>query len=127
MFVIAAIALTMALSTEMYAQNGKGNPKAPKTNWVDANNDGVCDNYTGTPKMNKGTVKPNFVDADGDGVCDNNTGTGSGKGRRTNFVDADGDGVCYNTGTAVSQRSQLRDGSGTGTQTGGGMRKRGNK
>lgn len=51
------------------------------TGFVDADDDGICDNCTGT----------GFVDVDGDGICDNCTGT--------NFVDADGDGICDNDGT----------------------------
>ncbi len=94
---IAVVGMLVFFGTEMYAQGGKGKSSAPKTNWVDANGDGICDSYTGTPKMNKGAVKPNFVDADGDGVCDNNT-SGTGNGKKTNFVDADGDGVCDNVG-----------------------------
>jgi hypothetical protein len=122
--ILAVVILAVSLNSDLFAQGGKkGNPNSPKTNWVDANGDGVCDNYTGSPKMNHGKVKPNFVDADGDGICDNNTGTLKGNGRRLNFVDADGDGVCDNVGTAVPQ--QLQDGSGVGTKTGG--RRRGNK
>lgn len=107
--VLIAIAGMMVLfSNEIYAQNGKGKSSAPKTNWVDANGDGVCDSYTGTPKQNKGAVKPNFVDADGDGICDNNK-TGTPRGNRANFVDADGDGVCDNAG----QCQPKLDGSGS--------------
>ena len=116
MMILAALILTVALSSEMYAQNGKGSANAPRLSWVDANNDGICDNYTGTPKQNKGVVKANFVDADGDGVCDNQ-GTNSGKGKRQNFVDADGDGVCDNAGsaTATSTRTRAKDATGTGS------------
>lgn len=42
----------------------------------------------------------NFVDADGDGICDNYDSNGNGCGRRSGcgkgYVDADGDGVCDN-------------------------------
>lgn len=116
MMLLAALILTVAMSSEMLAQNGKGSANAPRLSWVDANNDGICDNYTGTPKQNKGVVKANFVDADGDGVCDNQ-GTNSGRGKRQNFVDADGDGVCDNAGTATatSTRTRAKDASGTGT------------
>ncbi len=42
----------------------------------------------------------NFVDADGDGVCDNYSHNSNGCGRHSNcgkgYVDADGDGVCDN-------------------------------
>jgi hypothetical protein len=126
MMILAVVALTVTFSSTTFAQGGKGNGKALKTNWVDVDNDGVCDNYTGTAKMNRGAVKPNFVDADGDGVCDNNTGTPKGQGRRANFVDADGDGVCDNVGTAPANQ-QLQDGTGTSTGTKTGFRRRGNK
>jgi len=114
MMLLAALILTVAMSSEMFAQNGKGSANAPRLSWVDANNDGICDNYTGTPKQNKGVVKANFVDADGDGVCDNQ-GTQSGKGTRANFVDADGDGVCDNTGSATATKTRAKDASGTGS------------
>lgn len=40
----------------------------------------------------------NYVDADGDGVCDNYGNYGNGCGRRSGcgYVDADGDGICDN-------------------------------
>ena len=44
----------------------------------------------------------NFVDADGDGICDN-YGTGAGRGNGAGFVDADGDGVCDNYGTGAGR------------------------
>jgi hypothetical protein len=50
---------------------------------------------------------PGFVDADGDGVCDNyqagvcpGGGCERGNGRGTGFVDEDGDGTCDYRGTA---------------------------
>lgn len=100
--VLTVIALTLAIfGTELMAQGGKGKGKsnAPKTNWVDANGDGVCDNV-GTAGTNNGAVRPNYIDADGDGICDNANGT-TGKGQRLNFVDANGDGVCDNAGTGT--------------------------
>ncbi len=54
--------------------------------YVDADNDGVCDNIGKCP---------GYVDADGDGICDNRA-LSHVKGR--NFVDADGDGICDNIG-----------------------------
>lgn len=84
----------------LYAQGGKrGNPNAPRyyrnCQFVDANNDGICDN---------------FIDANGDGKCDNCRGQGlcdgtgvrnargknRGMGQGRNFVDANGDGICDN-------------------------------
>lgn len=77
--------------------------------YVDADGDGVCDNY-GSGYCGNGA---GYVDADGDGVCDNRgTGNGIGNGAgvhhgygpsstadRPGYVDADGDGVCDNRGT----------------------------
>lgn len=61
--------------------------------YVDADGDGVCDNY-GSGYCGNGA---GYVDADGDGVCDNR---GSGYcGNGAGYVDADGDGVCDNRGT----------------------------
>lgn len=60
-------------------------------NYVDADGNGVCDNYgTGCGR--------NYVDADGDGVCDY-YGTGTGR----YYVDANGDGVCDNYGTGCGR------------------------
>ena len=56
--------------------------------YVDADNDGVCDNIG---------ERPGFVDEDGDGVCDNRGIRGFG-GYARNFVDVDGDGICDNFG-----------------------------
>lgn len=46
-----------------------------------------------------------FLDADGDGICDNyNTGScGTGAGRGAGYVDADGDGICDNYAAGASQ------------------------
>lgn len=55
----AALVLTAGLSAAAFAQADiatPANPDAPRLAYVDADNDGTCDN---------------FVDADGDGVCDN--------------------------------------------------------
>ena len=78
----------------------------------------------------------NFVDADGDGVCDNwGSGNqrlrtpGCGLGQGAGFVDADGDGVCdnWNGQGAGVQRGQGRglgqgqgQGHGNGNGNGGG-------
>lgn len=44
-------------------------------------------------------VSSNFVDKDNNGVCDNRT-TRNGNGRGANFVDKNGDGVCDNRADA---------------------------
>ena len=53
----------------------------------------VCASGAMAAGMGRGA---NFVDADGDGVCDNYAEGGRGMGRGANFADADGDGVCDN-------------------------------
>ena len=87
----AALVLSMAVTGAFAAGYGNGRGH----NFVDANGDGVCDNYgTGTGRGQY------FVDANGDGVCDN-YGTGCGRGQY--FVDANGDGVCDNYGTGCGR------------------------
>ena len=80
---------------------GAGGGAGGGIGFVDANQDGINDN---------------FIDADGDGVCDlTGLPVGSGgfidvneDGVNDNFVDADGDGLCDLTGLPV----------GTGTGSG---------
>ena len=110
-------------------------------NFVDADGDGVCDNWGSgnqrlrTPGCGLGQGA-GFVDADGDGVCDNwGSGNqrlrtpGCGLGQGAGFVDADGDGVCdnWNGQGAGVQRGQGRglgqgqgQGHGNGNGNGGG-------
>ena len=70
--------------------------------YVDADGDGVCDNYgTGVGRA--------FVDADGDGVCDN-----YGAGNAGCYLDTDGDCVCDNyPGSELGQGTGGAAGSGT--------------
>ena len=77
--------------------------------YVDRNNDGVCDNYgVGNCANGQGSC-PGYADADGNGVCDNYAngcgngrgsgyGCGNGNGGGAGYVDADGDGICDNYG-----------------------------
>lgn len=79
--------------------------------YVDLDNDGVCDNYgTGNGTGGQGSCA-GYVDADGDGICDNygngygcgngqgnGNGYGPGNGNGAGYVDADNDGVCDNYG-----------------------------
>lgn len=79
--------------------------------YVDLDNDGVCDNYgTGNGTGGQGSCA-GYVDADGNGVCDNyangcgngrgsgyGCGNGNGNGGGAGYVDADGDGICDNYG-----------------------------
>ncbi len=98
-----AFILTFVMSADTFAQGrGKGMKTGTGQKWVDANGDGICDN---------------FVDANGDGINDNpqgyraGSGTGvKGKGQGVGRFGAKS-GVC--DGTAKGRR-----GLGTGNTTG---------
>lgn len=79
--------------------------------YVDRNNDGVCDNYGVGKGANGQGSCAGYADADGNGVCDNyangcgngrgsgyGCGNGNGNGGGAGYVDADGDGICDNYG-----------------------------
>jgi len=97
---ITGLAL-MALTTLASAQNqGTGqrqqNQNGREFAWVDADKDGVCDNY-GTQKSSgcKGNGQGNGKGMgqgrnQGMGPC----GTGEGRGDKKNFVDTDKNGIC---------------------------------
>lgn len=84
-----AIALLIGSGEQTNAQGKTATKNCNTTRTVDANGDGVCDN---------------FVDANGDGINDNqgqnctNKGMeqGKGQGRHARMIDANGDGVCDN-------------------------------
>ena len=86
--IVALVALSVGVAAAQYGQDGG----ADGARYVDADNDGACDNIGD---------RPGFVDADGDGVCDNGD-CGRGRGGcgcgDMEFVDEDGDGVCDNIG-----------------------------
>ena len=71
--------------------------------FVDADGDGICDNWSGASGQSQGQGA-GYVDANGDGVCDNWSGAAGqgqgwghhGCGAGCAYVDADGDGVCDN-------------------------------
>ena len=80
--VTAALTFTFSLETmSIFAAAPAGG-----RNFIDSNNDGICDNYG---------MYCQFIDEDGDGICDyyNNWGA-CGKG--LGYVDEDGDGICDN-------------------------------
>jgi hypothetical protein len=78
--IIMTIALAVIFSTQVYSQAAettKAKASDPKTteqaksttgNFVDKNNNGVCDNFEAHGKSGQGK---NFVDKNGDGKCDN--------------------------------------------------------
>lgn len=112
--VIIALAL-VAMTGTVAAQNAE-KKEAPTTqtqgrNYVDANNDGVCDNFKeGTCKGNGQGLRDGSGRKNGQGLKDgsgrkNGQGKGMGKGKRDgtgngagkgNFVDANNNGVCDN-------------------------------
>lgn len=71
-----AFALTLGTSNAYAARANnyvnKSSYRVERPNYVDDNNDGICDNYV---------ERPNYVDNNNDGICDN-IGTQSGCGRR---------------------------------------------
>lgn len=99
---------------------------APQTGFLDANNDGICDNCGN--ELGKNTDAPNYIDENKDGVCDHfgtdeqGQGQGQMQGMRgrmqqmmgrmqqgqgnvqgQNYADANNDGVCDNLGTGTQQ------------------------
>lgn len=81
---IMAVTTVVGISMATYAFAGYGNQFFKNNvNYVDANGDGVCDNYR---TMGKGI---NYVDTNGDGVCDNNVNNvcpKNGMGRKWGLV-----------------------------------------
>lgn len=85
---IVAMTLAISVSSTTALVNKCGRWR----NFVDNDNDGVCDYYN--------TSSP-FVDNDGDGICDNYGSNSCGNG--AGFVDADNNGICHNYTTNTSQ------------------------
>ena len=134
-FVIAtlvALMLVTGLVVTASAQTVQPTPTTPVTtgacangNFVDANNDGVCDN---APRDGSGQQ---YGMRNGQGLgmqgrgMQNGQGIGQGAGQGANFVDANNDGTCDNLGTAQGQQGrQGRGMQGRGMQ-GRGMQGRG--
>jgi len=83
--IVGLVAISIGVAAAQYGQD-----KNCASTYVDADGDGVCDNYND---------RINFVDTDGDGICDNIGQNGRGNcGSCLNFVDDDGDGICDNIG-----------------------------
>ena len=98
---VAGILIAALVATSIGVAAARYGPENG-SRYVDADNDGVCDNIG---------ERPGFVDENGDGVCDNQGSRGFG-GYGRNFVDADGDGICDNFGI------NGRDSDGDGKQNG---------
>ena len=119
--VLASVALVFA-TVEVDAQNGNGNGKKGKMNnfraqkqlqadstcdsagyrnFVDEDNDGLCDNAKTRQNQSQ-----SFIDANNDGVYDNQANC-------QNFVDANNDGVCDNKGTGRKGKG-MKNGQGKG-------------
>lgn len=101
---------------------------AAQNNFIDENNDGICDNYADGACPQNGTGNgygrgnSNFVDENNDGICDNRAdgtcprnGTGNGYGRGNgNFVDENNDGICDNYANGACPRNGTGNGYGRG-------------
>ena len=90
----AALVLSMAVTGAFAAGYGNGRGR----NFVDANGDGVCDNYAS-------------------GAC---AGQGNGCGQGAGYVDADGNGTCdnYEAGTCPGNGAGHGHGQGAGAGRG---------
>jgi len=108
----------MALTTLASAQNSGVSSSQPKSNtekaptYVDANNNGICDNYENNAANASNCRRSGANNCCGQGRRQmqgqgqgqgngygrgrNRFGMGQGKGRGRNFVDADKNGICDN-------------------------------
>ena len=102
----------MALTTLASAQNQNTSSPMPQggkdkgANFVDANKDGICDNFgknggNGSNCMRSGAG--NGCGMGGRQMQGMGKGMGQGKGQGKNFVDADKNGVCDNFEAAAKK------------------------
>ena len=95
----------MAITTMVSAQNqGTGqrqmNGKGKGTTFVDANKNGICDNYENRTSGSTSAVVNNNCPGcgrglrNGQGQVSGQRGMGLGRGNQRNFVDADKNGIC---------------------------------
>ncbi len=79
-FTIAVVLSTVFFASTSYAQTvGAGNKNAVKTNWIDLNGDGLCDNV-GTSLQGSRLSSKGFGKRDGSGTAIRpQDGTGLGK------------------------------------------------
>jgi hypothetical protein len=95
---ITALASGQNNGVNFTPQNGKGKGMA----YVDANNNGICDNYENrTSGTCSGKKTENFrCCGQGQRQGDGQKGLYKGKGHGRNFVDADKNGVCDHNDTS---------------------------
>ncbi len=101
--IITALAFVATIGVAT-AQNQNQTKKQETTStqrgpaFVDANNNGVCDNFeNGTPGNPKANGRQALRDGSGKGqgrAQGNRTGLRNGKGSGVNFVDANKNGIC---------------------------------
>ncbi|HEX6386880.1 MAG TPA: hypothetical protein VF177_19620 [Anaerolineae bacterium] len=102
---VASVTFVLAQET---ATDGDGLVPGRGPNYIDADDDGICDNCSAQMANQYGRryrQKNGFIDEDGDGTCDNCDGTGPHgpmNGRGAGFVDEDGDGICDNCAGPVN-------------------------
>ncbi len=105
---LIAIFVLGVTANDSFAQNrgyGKGNRGYNRANFVDSNNDGICDNLQARQlqKQMQGNTQRQAATYQGRGI--------NQRLRLRTFVDQDGDGKCDN----YEQRASIRQGS-TGNQ-----------
>ena len=88
LFGLVSTGTTQNSTTKPADQPAKGR------NFVDLNNDGICDNQ---PAGKQNVQGRNFVDANNDGICDNRGKQGQNV-NGANFVDKNNDGICDRRG-----------------------------
>ena len=91
------MAFTAAVSAQQSSSNQQvqGNGKCKQRTYVDANKNGVCDNFENKNANCKGGKGQGNGMSCGHGKGQGNC-NGQGKGNGKNFVDADKNGVCDN-------------------------------
>lgn len=110
--VLTALTVVATAQTTNQTNAPAGQGRNQGTAWVDANNDGICDNFEkGTPaakgRMNGQRAGKGNMQHRGQGIARGNgqgrssgQGRGNGQGRFNgkgpNFIDADKDGICDN-------------------------------
>lgn len=99
--IITALVLVTAIAVPaMAARNAR------QASFVDADNDGICDNRAEScpaQNENRGCKGAGYTDADNDGICDNRSEScpaqNEGRGcKGAGYTDADNDGICDNRG-----------------------------